>query len=59
MIAESFLELITDPAHWGLEVVSEAAFFVVELLVLDRLLHRVHPIIRPRHGRRADHRKPS
>jgi hypothetical protein len=39
MLAEGFYKLITDPAHWGLEFVSEAAFFVVELLILDRLLH--------------------
>lgn len=50
--AESFWHLVTDPAHWGLEAVSEAAFFVVEVVVLDWLLHREHPVIRPRHGRK-------
>jgi hypothetical protein len=54
---ESFVDLILDPAHWGLEGVSEVAFFVVEVVILDRLLHRIHPVIRPRHGRRADHRR--
>lgn len=49
MLGETFWALVTDPAHWGLEVVSEAAFFVVEVLVLDYLLHREHPVIRPRH----------
>lgn len=54
---ESFWQLLTDPAHWGLEAVSEAAFFVVEIVILDRLLHREHPIVRPKHGRRQDHRR--
>jgi len=57
VIAEGFIELLTDPAHWGLEVVSEGVFFVIEILILDRLLHRSHPIIRPRHGRREDHKR--
>lgn len=53
--AETFWELITDPAHWGLEAVSELAFFLVEILVLDWVLHKIHPIIRPRHADRGRH----
>jgi hypothetical protein len=43
MLAEGFIKLISDPAHWGLEAVSEGVFFVVELLILDHLLHRHQP----------------
>jgi len=37
---ESFVELMLDGAHWLQEVVFEAMFFGVEILILDRLLHR-------------------
>lgn len=40
MVAENFWYLVTDPAHWGLELVTEVAFFVLEVAILDHLLHR-------------------
>lgn len=40
---ESLWSLLTDPNHWGLELISEGVFFALELFVLDRLLHRHGP----------------
>jgi len=37
---ESFWYLLTDWNHWGVELVAETALFAVEVLILDRLLHR-------------------
>ena len=43
MLAEGFAEVFLDPVHWGIEIIAEMAFFGIEVLILDRLLHRFHP----------------
>ena len=42
MIAESFLQLITDAPHWAFEVVSDAVLGLVLYLPLRALWARWH-----------------
>ena len=44
LLTESFWDLVTDLSHWGQELIAETLFFIIEVYILDRLLHL--------HGRR-------
>lgn len=37
---ESFIHILLDLNHWGIELVAEVFFFAIEVFILDRLLHR-------------------
>ena len=40
ILAETFIQLIRDPAHWGLELVTEICFFTVEFFFIEAMIHR-------------------